>query len=143
MDLSNMSSLFFSCPFYWELHNALFNKIKTDIDLINMDDSQRLSWLFTYETYKKASYLEKAWRKRKKALQIICRYLIVLFCSQFFCNFGLFFFILFVFLVFSFFLMLLYMFCICFTGRCMLCKILVISCGMFQMFDMTQRKEKL
>ena len=43
-------------------------KTKNDIDFLNMDDAQRLRWLFACETYKIASYLEKAWEKRKKAL---------------------------------------------------------------------------
>ncbi len=37
-------------------YTILFNNIKTNIDLVHMDDAQR--W----------SYLEKAWEKRKKAL---------------------------------------------------------------------------
>ncbi len=28
----------FCCPFHWELHNALFSKIK-DIDFVNVDDN--------------------------------------------------------------------------------------------------------
>ena len=64
-----MSSILFSVLFYWELRNALFSKIKTNIDFVNMDDAQRLSWLFTYEAvHILASDLEKVWEKGKKAL---------------------------------------------------------------------------
>lgn len=37
---------------------TLFNRIKADIDFLNMDDAQRL---LKYEISKLASYLEKAW----------------------------------------------------------------------------------
>ena len=64
-----MSSILFSTVLF--IVNSvifLFSKIKADIDLVNMDDAQRLRWLFTCETYKLANYLDKAWENRKKAL---------------------------------------------------------------------------
>ncbi len=41
-------------------------KIKAEIHFLNMDDAQRLSWLFTYETSQLASYIERAWKMKLK-----------------------------------------------------------------------------
>ncbi len=59
-----MSSILFSIALFTAQY---LSKIKTDIDLVNMDDAQRLSRLFTYETVILACYLEKAWEMRKEA----------------------------------------------------------------------------
>lgn len=40
----------------------MFNKINTEIDVLNIDNVRKLSWLFIYETFKIGSYLEKAGR---------------------------------------------------------------------------------
>lgn len=53
-----MSSILFSVALL--LGSPLFSKIKTDIDSVNMDDAQSLSWLITYETFRLARYLEKS-----------------------------------------------------------------------------------
>lgn len=44
------------------------SRIKTEIHFSNMDNAQTLSWLFTYELFKLASYFAKAWPMRKEAL---------------------------------------------------------------------------
>ncbi len=51
-----MNFTLFSTTFLSETCRFLFNNIKTNTDLVHMDDAQR--W----------SYLEKAWEMRKKAL---------------------------------------------------------------------------
>ncbi len=43
---------------YLELCNTLFSQLKTEIDVVNVDDAQTLNWLLTYETFRLASYLE-------------------------------------------------------------------------------------
>ncbi len=59
-DMENEFHLIFYCPFFLELRKLLLNNIKTDIDVVYMDDTQRLNWLFTFETFRLARYLEKA-----------------------------------------------------------------------------------
>lgn len=55
------------CPFHWKLHSALFSKFQKSF--VNMDGAQKLSWLFTYETFKLAfSYLKKACEMRENPL---------------------------------------------------------------------------
>lgn len=58
----------FYCPFYNELRDVLFSGVGAGVDMLNMDDSKRLNWLFENETYRLAKYLDKAWSLRKRAM---------------------------------------------------------------------------
>lgn len=63
-EIENEFRFVFYCTFYRELHDT-FSKIKTNIDFVNIDDPDRLSCLFIYETFKLASYLEKTWERKQ------------------------------------------------------------------------------
>lgn len=57
----------FTVLFYFKPRHILFSKVKGEIDFLNIDDAQRLSWLFTYDTFKLANYLKKATRVETQA----------------------------------------------------------------------------
>lgn len=42
------------------MRDILFSIIKKEVAFLNMDDAQRLRWLFKYETFMLAGYLEKS-----------------------------------------------------------------------------------
>lgn len=87
-----MSSTFVVYCHYCEQCDALFIKINTDIDFVNMGDVQRLRWLLiacgTWETWESLGEVKK---------KMDCRYVLV--CTAFVIN------------------VFLNMICICETGR--------------------------
>lgn len=56
------------CPFYWKICEDLLSNSKTQVNLIDTDDLQQLTWLLEKETFKFANYSEKAWDLRKGVL---------------------------------------------------------------------------
>lgn len=59
----------FYCPLYINLRNVLFAKIQgINPDLFWMSEGEMLNWLFKNEFFAVASYIEKAWQMRLKAL---------------------------------------------------------------------------
>ncbi len=49
-DIENEFHFVFCCPFYWELCNTLFGKIKTNIDFVNLDEKGESSVFKKTET---------------------------------------------------------------------------------------------
>ena len=63
MDIENEFHFLFYCPLYHELRSRLFDKCE-NLDLLWLNDADRLKWLFDHKVFAFAEFLEKAWRKR-------------------------------------------------------------------------------
>ena len=68
--VENEVHFLFYCPFYHALRENLFSKIDRKNEIIWLDDSEKLNYLFTFETFKFASYIEKAWQLRRRAMYL-------------------------------------------------------------------------
>ena len=68
-DIESEFHFVFYCPLYHDLRQKLFERCK-NLDLIWLDDAQRLAWIFEHRVFALAEFLEKAWDKRAKRTYI-------------------------------------------------------------------------
>ena len=67
-EIENEIHFIFYCPFYDSLRQRLFNKVDPNYEFVWLDDSEKLKRLFHHEIFSFASFIEKAWSMRRRAI---------------------------------------------------------------------------
>ena len=67
-EIENEIHFIFYCPFYDSLRQRLFNKVDPNYEFVWLDDSEKLKRLFHHEIFSFATFIEKAWSMRRRAI---------------------------------------------------------------------------
>ncbi len=67
-EVENKMHFVFYCPFYDSIRQNLFKKIDKKFEFLWLEDFEKLKRFFKYETYAFATFLERAWSLRRKAM---------------------------------------------------------------------------